>query len=55
MLRHMGWKEAADAIIGAVEKTIGQKRVTYDFHRLMEGATLLSCSQFGKALVENLG
>ena len=55
MLRHMGWKEAADAIIGAVEKTIGQKRVTYDFHRLMEGATLLSCSQFGQALVENLG
>ena len=55
MLRHMGWKEAADAIINAVEKTIGQKRVTYDFHRLMEGATLLSCSQFGQALVENLG
>ena len=54
MLRHLGWKEAADAIIGAVEKTIGQKRVTYDFHRLMEGATLLSCSQFGQALVENL-
>lgn len=54
MLRHLGWKEAADAVIGAVEKTIGQKRVTYDFHRLMEGATLLSCSQFGQALVENL-
>lgn len=54
MLRHLGWKEAADAVIGAVEKTISQKRVTYDFHRLMEGATLLSCSQFGQALVENL-
>ncbi|MCY4673160.1 MAG: NADP-dependent isocitrate dehydrogenase [Bacteroidetes bacterium] len=54
MLRHLGWKEAADAIINAVETTIGQKRVTYDFHRLMEGATLLSCSQFGQALVENL-
>ncbi len=54
MLRHLGWKEAADAVIGAVEKTIGQKRVTYDFHRLMDGATLLSCSQFGQALVENL-
>ncbi len=54
MLRHLGWKEAADAIINAVEKTIGQKRVTYDFHRLMEGATLLSCSQFGQALVDNL-
>lgn len=54
MLRHLGWKEAADAVIGAVEKTISQKRVTYDFHRLMEGATLLSCSEFGQALVENL-
>lgn len=54
MLRHLGWKEAADAVTGAVERTIGQKRVTYDFHRLMDGATLLSCSQFGKALVENL-
>lgn len=54
MLRHLGWKEAADAVIRAVEKTIGQKRVTYDFHRLMEDATLLSCSEFGKALVENL-
>lgn len=54
MLRHLGWKEAADAVIDAVEKTISQKRVTYDFHRLMEGATLLSCSEFGQALVENL-
>lgn len=54
MLRHLGWKEAADAVTGAVERTIGQKRVTYDFHRLMDGATLLSCSEFGKALVENL-
>ena len=54
MLRHLGWTEAADAIIHAVEKTIRQKRVTYDFHRLMEGATLLSCSEFGHALVENL-
>ena len=54
MLRHLGWTEAADAIIHAVEKTIRQKRVTYDFHRLMEGATLLSCSEFGRALVENL-
>lgn len=54
MLRHLGWKEAADAVTGAVERTIGQKRVTYDFHRLMDGATLLSCSQFGRALVENL-
>ena len=54
MLRHLGWKEAADAVTGAVERTIGQKRVTYDFHRLMDGATLLNCSEFGRALVENL-
>lgn len=54
MLRHLGWTDAADAVIHAVETTIGQKRVTYDFHRLMEGATLLSCSEFGNALVENL-
>ena len=53
MLRHLGWAEAADAVIHAVEKTIRQRRVTYDFHRLMEGATLLSCSEFGHALVEN--
>ena len=55
MLRHLGWKKAADAVIYAVERTIEQKTVTYDFHRLMEGATLLSCSQFGEALVKNLG
>ena len=54
MLRHLQWTEAADAVIQAVEKTIGQKRVTYDFHRLMEGATLLSCSEFGQTLVDNL-
>ena len=55
MLRHMGWTEAADAVIAAVEKTIGEGRVTYDFHRLMEGAALLSCSEFGRAVAENLG
>ena len=54
MFRYMGWTEAADAILAALAKTIGQKRVTYDFHRLMEGATLLKCSEFGKAMVENL-
>jgi isocitrate dehydrogenase len=54
MFRFMGWREAADAIVSAMRKTIGQKRVTYDFHRLMEGATKLSCSEFGKALVENM-
>lgn len=55
MLRYMGWGEAADLIIKAMDKTIGQKRVTYDFHRMMGGEkTLLKCSEFGKALVENM-
>ena len=54
MLRHLGWNEAADLIIGSVGKTIGQKRVTYDFHRLMDGATLLKTSEFGEALIENM-
>ena len=55
MLRYMGWTEAADLIITGLDRTIGQKRVTYDFHRLMEGATLLKCSEFGQAMVENMG
>ncbi len=54
MLRYMGWTEAADAIIAAMETTIQQKRVTYDFHRQMEGATKLKTSEFGDALIENL-
>ena len=54
MLRYMGWNEAADLIISSLEKTIAQKRVTYDFERLMTGATLLSCSGFAKAMVENM-
>jgi len=54
MLRYMGWTEAADAIIHAMETTISQKRVTYDFERQMDGATLLKCSEFGDALIENL-
>jgi isocitrate dehydrogenase len=54
MLRHLGWKEAADLIIAALERTIGQKRVTYDFERLMEGATLLKTSEFGQAVIENM-
>jgi isocitrate dehydrogenase len=41
-------------IITAMNRTIGQKRVTYDFHRMMPGATLLKCSEFGRALVENM-
>jgi isocitrate dehydrogenase len=54
MFRYLGWNEAADLIISSLEKTIGQKRVTYDFERMMPGATLLSCSGFGKAMVENM-
>jgi len=54
MLRHMGWTEAADRIIDAMGKTISAKTVTYDLERLMEGATLLSCSQFGEAMIANM-
>lgn len=54
MLRHMGWNEAADLIIQSVEKTISAKTVTYDFERLMDGASLLKCSEFGQALVSNM-
>jgi isocitrate dehydrogenase len=55
MLRYMGWGEAADLIVRAMETTISQKRVTYDFHRLMDGATLLRTSEFADALIENMG
>jgi isocitrate dehydrogenase len=54
MLRYMGWNEAADLIVQSLEKTIQQKRVTYDFERLMEGATVLKTSEFGKAMVDNM-
>ena len=54
MLRYMGWTEAADLIMAAMETTILQKRVTYDFERLMDGATLVSCSGFADALIENI-
>jgi isocitrate dehydrogenase len=53
MLRYMGWAEAADAIIRAMDRTIGQKIVTYDFARLMEGSTKVKCSEFGDALIRN--
>jgi isocitrate dehydrogenase len=53
MLRYLGWTEAADAIISAMDRTIGQKVVTYDFARLMEGATKVKCSEFGDALIRN--
>jgi isocitrate dehydrogenase len=55
MLRYMGWGEAADKIIQGIEGAIGAKTVTYDFHRLMEGATLLKCSEFGDAVIEHMG
>jgi isocitrate dehydrogenase len=54
MLRYLGWQEAAQLIVSSLEKTIGQKRVTYDFERLMPGATLLKTSEFAHAMVENM-
>jgi isocitrate dehydrogenase len=54
MLRHMGWVEAADRIIKAMEDTISAKTVTYDFERLMENAELLSCSAFGDAMIGHM-
>ena len=54
MLRHMGWTEAADLILRAMSKTIQKKTVTYDLERLIEGATLLSCSEFGEALKSSI-
>ena len=54
MLRHMGWTESADLIVKGVEGAISSKKVTYDFERLMEGATLLSCSEFGRAIVSHM-
>jgi isocitrate dehydrogenase len=54
MLEYLGWQEAAELIVSALEKAISKKTVTYDFHRLMEGATLVSCSGFGKEIVKNM-
>src|SRR5271157_3729382 len=54
MFRYMGWLEAADALIGAMDKSIAQKTVTYDFARLMPGATEVKCSEFGDILIRNL-
>ena len=53
MLESMGWQEAADLIIKGLEGAISSKKVTYDFHRLMEGATLLKCSEFAQEIVKN--
>ena len=54
MLRHMGWLEAADLIISSMQKSIASKKVTYDFARLMEGATQVSCSGFGDVMIEHM-
>ncbi len=54
MLRHMGWTESADLIVKGMEGAISSKKVTYDFERLMENATLLSCSDFGRAIVSHM-
>ena len=55
MFEYMGWTDASEVILEALETTIGQKRVTYDFERNMEDAELLKCSEFGQAVVENMG
>jgi isocitrate dehydrogenase len=54
MLEYLGWQEAADMIVKGLEGAISARRVTYDFHRLMEGATLLKCSEFGQEVVKNM-
>lgn len=54
MFRYLGWTEAADLLLSATEKAISKKTVTYDFHRLMDDATLLKCSEFGDALISNM-
>jgi isocitrate dehydrogenase len=52
MLEHLGWQEAADGILRGLEKTIGSKKVTYDFARLMDGAHEVKCSEFGRLVAE---
>jgi isocitrate dehydrogenase len=54
MLRYMGWREAADLIVHAMEAAISDKQVTYDFARLMEGANEVSTSAFGQAMIERM-
>lgn len=54
MFEHMGWKEASDLIYAGIEQGISNKRVTYDFHRLMDQATLLKCSEFGNEIIKNM-
>ena len=54
MLRHLGWNDAADLVVKGIEGAIAEKKVTYDFDRLMDNATLMSCSQFGDVIIENM-
>jgi len=54
MFRFLGWNEAADLIESGLERTIEQKTVTYDFERLMQGATKVSTSKFGDQIIENM-
>ncbi|HUU49809.1 MAG TPA: isocitrate dehydrogenase (NADP(+)) [Nitrospinota bacterium] len=54
MLEHIGWQKAADLIVNAIQKTVSQKQVTYDLERLMKGATLLKCSEFGSTIIKNM-
>jgi isocitrate dehydrogenase len=55
MLEHMGWTEAATLVISGLERAISNKTVTYDLERQMEGAKLLKCSEFGTAIIDNMG
>ena len=54
MFRYLGWHEVSDMIISSIDKTLSKKLVTYDFERQMNGATLLKCSEFGEALIDNM-
>jgi len=54
MFKYMGWNEAGDLIVKGIEKSILKKRVTYDFERQMDGATLLKCSEFGDEIIANM-
>ena len=54
MFRYLGWNEVSDMIISSIDKTLSKKLVTYDFERQMNGATLLKCSEFGEALIDNM-
>jgi len=54
MMEHLGWLEAAQLMYSGIEKSNAAKRVTYDFHRFMEGATMLKCSEFGDEIIKNM-